>query len=257
MPREPSDAAASALWSAEPLTTADGSLTLYSPRFQQAFRSERGARSEAQAVFVGNSGVEARLLAGLPTRVLEVGLGTATNFALSAAQAIATGTPLAYAVWEREPLPLLAWQLTNLEALAPTELVRALLAARREWGEMRSGSYRFAHGPVTLEVVVATIEALPPADSLALVDAIYLDPFSPEANPEAWAAPLLQRLAGHLAPGGRLVSYSVRGSVRRALADAGLRVEKLAGPIGGKREVLRATNDGAARAQAPAVGDVG
>lgn len=226
------------LWSNEPLATDDGSITLYSPRYQQGFRSRHGARSEAEVVFVRNSGVAARLEAGLATRVLEVGLGAATNFTLSAALALAHGTALHYHVWEQEPLPVHAWQLAQLEQLAPAPLVAALLAARESWGDAQRGRYHFHFAPVTLEVLVAPIQTLPLRTTEALVDAIYLDPFSPEANPEAWTAPLLQRLAGYLASGGRMVSYSVRGSVRRALASAGLQVHKVPGPAGGKREVL-------------------
>ena len=71
-------------------------------------------------------------------------------------------------------------------------------------------------------------------------DAVYLDPVSPEVNRDPWRPAVLAALAARLAPGGALVSYSVRGSVRRALATAGLDVRKVAGPPGGKREVLRA-----------------
>jgi len=40
--------------------------------------------------------------------------------------------------------------------------------------------------------------------------------------------------------GGILVTYSAKGSVRRALQAVGFRVERLPGPPG-KREMLRAT----------------
>jgi tRNA U34 5-methylaminomethyl-2-thiouridine-forming methyltransferase MnmC len=233
------------LWSDAVLATDDGSVTLYSPRFQQTFRSRHGARSEAQVVFVENSGVAARLAARRPTRVLEVGLGAATNFALSAALALAHDTPLAYQVWEIEPLPSAAWRLAQLDALAPAAFVAALLGARERWGEMGAGRYHFHCHTITLEVVVAAIAELGPADTDARFDAIYLDPFSPEANPEAWTPEVLRRLAAHLAPSGRLVSYSVRGDVRRALTAAGLRVQKVPGPAGGKREVLCAERPGA------------
>lgn len=238
VPPRPPPSDSTPLWSASILATDDGSVTLYSPRFQQTFRSRHGARSEAQVVFVENSGVAARLAARRATRVLEVGLGAATNFTLSAALALQHDTPLRYQVWEIEPLPLAAWQLAQLDTLAPAPFVAALLAARESWGEMESGHHHFRHRSVELEVVVAAIADLSPADAAAPFDAIYLDPFSPEANPEAWTPAVLQQLASHLAPGGRLVSYSVRGSVRRALTAAGLQVHKVAGPAGGKREVL-------------------
>lgn len=229
-------------------------------------------------MFLEGSGVEARLAAGRATGVLEIGLGAATNLACTAAAALAAGTPLHYRAWEPEPLPEEALRLANLGALAPQAFVAALLAAREAWGTLALGDVRFLrYGTLELELVVAPIERLLDpafeagvelrldaargADRRAVpeahvrVDAIYLDPFSPEANPEPWSPAVLAALAERLAPGGTLVSYSVRGDVRRALAAAGLQVRKIAGPPGGKREVLRALRpaapDGAPPGDAP------
>jgi tRNA U34 5-methylaminomethyl-2-thiouridine-forming methyltransferase MnmC len=249
------------LWSPEVLTTDDGSPALWSPRYGQAFRSRHGAHSEARHVFLDGSGVAARLAAGRTTRVLEVGLGAATNLACTAAAALAAGTPLHYRAWEPEPLPAEALHLADLGALAPPAFVAALLAVRDAWGALSPGDVRhWSYGSLAFELVVASIDRLlDPAFAAAVerrldaargadrrttpvagaqAHAIYLDPFSPEVNPEPWSPAVLTALAGRLAPGGTLVSYSVRGDVRRALAAAGLHVRKVAGPPGGKREVL-------------------
>ncbi len=260
-PRAPDDA--TALWSPTALLTDDGSPALWSPRYGQAFRSRHGAHAEARHVFVEGSGAAARLAAGRATRVLEVGLGAATNLACTAAAALASGAPLHYRAWEPEPLPAAALRLADLGALAPAPFVAALLAARDAWGAIEHGDVRrWRFATVDLELVVAPIDRLLDpafaadverrlrtplaADGAAAsatdapYDAVYLDPFSPEVNPDAWRPAVLAALAARLAPGGALVSYSVRGSVRRALAAAGLDVRKVAGPPGGKREVLRA-----------------
>jgi len=269
----PTDATggATALWSPVSLTTEDGSPALWSPRYGQAFRSRRGAHSEARHVFANGSGAAARLASGRATRVLEVGLGAATNLACTAAVAWAAGTPLHYRVWEPEPLPAAALRLANLEAIAPAPFVAALLDARDAWGALAPGAvvaWRIA--TISFELVVAPIERLLDADFAGAVerrlrpgpaagraaaapavtpyDAVYLDPFSPEVNPEPWRPAVLAALAERLAPGGVLVSYSVRGGVRRALAAAGLDVRKVAGPAGGKREVLWARRAEAADA---------
>ena len=282
-PGEP--AGGSPLWSRDVLATDDGSPALWSPRYGQAFRSRHGAHSEARHVFLEGSGAAARLAAGRATRVLEVGLGAATNLACTAAAALAAGTPLRYRAWEPEPLPAEALRLADLGALAPAAFVAALLAARDAWDALAPGDVRYwRHGTLELELVVAPIgrmlddafvasmerglvaargadgRATPGADARAdrranraqdvRADVVYLDPFSPEANPEPWAPAVLAALAECLAPGGTLVSYSVRGDVRRALAAAGLEVRKVAGPPGGKREVLLALRP-AAPAAAP------
>jgi tRNA U34 5-methylaminomethyl-2-thiouridine-forming methyltransferase MnmC len=71
-------------------------------------------------------------------------------------------------------------------------------------------------------------------------DAIYFDPFSPDSNPELWTTKIFQQAHSFLKPTGRLVSYCVKSSVRRELAACGFEVHKVAGPLGGKREVLQA-----------------
>jgi tRNA U34 5-methylaminomethyl-2-thiouridine-forming methyltransferase MnmC len=59
-----------------------------------------------------------------------------------------------------------------------------------------------------------------------LAHAILFDPFSPKANPEAWGAELFRRSAALLAPGGRLVTYSVSRAAKDGARAAGLEVEK-------------------------------
>lgn len=59
--------------------------------------------------------------------------------------------------------------------------------------------------------------------------AVYLDPFSPKANPEAWSLPVLLKLRKSLKRGGRLATYSAQGAFRRALREAGFAVHRVPG----------------------------
>lgn len=230
------------LWDGDVVTTEDGSRTLHSPRYGQSFRSRAGAHTEARHVFVAGSGVAARLERGLATAVLEVGLGPATNLGLTAAVAWATRAPLRYVAIEREPLPPAAWRALDPASWMPAPFAAAwvdALAAGIAPGER----LRVAVGPVDATVWRAEAAELARTGALAemgRVDAVYLDPFSPDVDPDGWRPEVLAALAGRLAPGGALVSYSVQGAVRRALAAAGLDVARVPGPTGGKREVLRA-----------------
>lgn len=222
------------------LVTEDGSRTLYSPEYRQTYRSQRGALSEAVGVFLRGSGVEQRLAAGKPSSVLEVGFGTGLNFLVTACQAAASGTPLWYTSLERRlPPGEVLGELAYGELLAPSPLPAELLA----WlcgpaGGATAGRQLFTppSAPhVTLELLIG--DALE-SDFSGPCDAVYLDAFSPNANPEPWQPSFLARLAATLAPGGRLVSYSVSGALRRALGELGLEVSKVRGPPGGKREAL-------------------
>lgn len=219
----------------EPFTSADGSRSLRSQRYGEPYRSRHGARNESWHVFVAGSGVAARLAAGQPTTVLELGLGTARNLGASAAVALAFGTPLRYVACEHDLLPADAWASQEPDALGPPRFRDALLAARRGWATSEGRRHTLRVGPVQLEVQLG--DAREAAWPVAL-DAVYLDAFSPAVNPELWTEVVLQRVAASLAAGGSVVSYCVQGRVRRRLVAAGLEVERRPGPPGGKREVL-------------------
>jgi tRNA U34 5-methylaminomethyl-2-thiouridine-forming methyltransferase MnmC len=93
-------------------------------------------------------------------------------------------------------------------------------------------------GDVTLQILQGDArDTLPAWDGLA--DAAYLDGFSPAKNPEMWEPALLQAVARKLAPGATLATYTAAGHVRRALADAGLTVERRPG-FGTKRHMTAA-----------------
>lgn len=231
------------LWDGRVVATGDGSLTVHSPRFGQGFRSRSGARAEAHHVFVEGSGVGPRLRRGDPTAVLEVGLGAGTNLGLTVAAAWASGAPLRYLAIEREPLPPEAWRALDLAAWVPAPFAVAWLAAVDRWAATPSAAFGVELPGVRVDVHVADVGALAAHGALAAfgpVAAVYLDPFSPDVDPEAWRPEVLAALTAALAPGGVLATYSVQGAVRRSLAALGLEVEKRPGPPGGKREVLRA-----------------
>lgn len=71
-------------------------------------------------------------------------------------------------------------------------------------------------------------------------DVVYYDAFSPKVQPHLWTEEVLGRFYKALRPGGMLVTYCVKGTVKRALRASGFRIERLPGPPG-KREMLRAT----------------
>ena len=80
----------------------------------------------------------------------------------------------------------------------------------------------------------------PPGPPTETYDVVYFDAFAPEKQPSMWAGPLFDRLYASLSEGGILTTYCAKGIVRRMLQAAGFHVERLPGPPGGKREILRA-----------------
>lgn len=219
-----------------PILTADGTRTLHSERYGQTFASHRGALTESRHVFLEGSGVAARLREGREARVLEVGFGTGLNFLLTADVALSTRTPLHYMALEHTLLD--ADMVRTLEYDAYLEcpaLLDAYLEARATLSQ-ESEPFSFVFGDVNLTLLLgeATAQSLPTAS----FDAVYQDAFSPDVNPELWDGAFLRKLYDALEEGGNLVTYCVKGEVRRRLAALGFSVEKRPGPPGGKREML-------------------
>ena len=76
-------------------------------------------------------------------------------------------------------------------------------------------------------------------DEVNFFDLIYFDAFGARVQPDLWSEAVFQIMYNALKPKGVLVTYSAKGSVRRAMQSVGFLVEKLPGPPG-KREMLRA-----------------
>ena len=75
---------------------------------------------------------------------------------------------------------------------------------------------------------------------IAAFDLIYFDAFGAQNQPELWTEEIFLKMYKAIKKQGVLVTYSAKGSVRRAMQAVGFSVERLPGPPG-KREMLRAT----------------
>ena len=89
----------------------------------------------------------------------------------------------------------------------------------------------------TLHKIHGRLEDFTPQDDA--YDLVYFDAFGPDVQPELWNEEIFNKLGKGLPAGGILVTYSVKGTVVRALRSADFQAEKLPGPPG-KRHILRA-----------------
>jgi len=214
------------------ILTPDGSRTAWSARFGEAYGSRHGAAAQARHVFVEGSGTH---LSAAP-RVLEVGFGLGVNFRATLADVARRQVPLAYLAYEFDPAPAEILHAVAEGGEGSEHPAWAALLAG--WGQAEPLTVQGEHVSLTVHFEDVRAACLPTGWATAL----YLDGFSPAHNPDVWKPELAARLAGALAPGGILATYSAAGHVRRALASAGLRVEKRPGPPG-KREHLRAVRE--------------
>ena len=84
-----------------------------------------------------------------------------------------------------------------------------------------------------------TLPALEPGERF---DAVFLDPFSPGADPALWEPSFLNEVAARMRAGSWLSTYSSAFRVRLALARAGLRVGR-GGRVGAKASGTLASPD--------------
>lgn len=222
--------------------TADGSNTLYVPQLDEHYHSVKGAFTESQHIFIDmglrhfiDMGVEGDCSPVAAVRVFEVGFGTGLNTFLTLLEAEDMRCPIHYTTVERYPLPASLWQ----ELQYPAWVGRGHLA---EFTALHQAPWE-ADVAVTPHFTLHKIEGdftrMQGGD--ASFDVIYFDAFAPEKQPEMWSQAIFDDLFRHLSPGGILTTYCAKGVVRRMLQAAGFVVERLAGPPGGKREILRGT----------------
>lgn len=210
--------------------TADGSATLYVPMLDEHYHSVKGAGTESQHIFI-EMGMRHALTAeregNVALRIFEVGFGTGLNALLALEEAERTGVSVDYTAVELYPL---TWDEVAPLGYSDHPLFRCLHeAAWEEWVQL-TPYFR-------LKKLQADLLAL----ALPEADVVFYDAFSPEKQPELWSEALFVRLHEALPQGAVLTTYCAKGEVRRRLQRAGFLVERLPGPPGGKREILRAT----------------
>jgi tRNA U34 5-methylaminomethyl-2-thiouridine-forming methyltransferase MnmC len=212
--------------------TADGSHSVELPGQNLSYHSRHGAIRESEHVFI-RAGL-LRLMDMLPGKepvnVLEIGFGTGLNAFLTALRAGTSGRQIRYTAIEKFPLEEIETSQLNYPAiLGSPEIFRAIHAAA--WNQMQAITPFFE-----LEKIrCAVSDFISPANH----HLVYFDAFDPAAQPEIWTEEIFRKMYDCMLPSALLVTYSSKGSVRRALQQAGFSVEKLPGPQG-KREIVRA-----------------
>ena len=227
---------------AQPVKTTDGSLTLFSNHYQETYHSIHGAETESRHIFLEASGVADRLRSGKPTRVLEIGFGLGLNCLLTADLAAQYQARLKFTSVENDLISAKKLQSLNYQGILETaELEKQLVCALANYQSLKSntGSTKSLHIELSKDIGLDLLlgDGSKMKIPLAQFDAIYLDAFSPDNNPECWSFSFLKSLHASLRQTGILTTYSAKGVIRRRLQDVGFTVQKHPGPPG-KREFL-------------------
>lgn len=208
--------------------------TPQSPRFGDLYRTRGldglGGLEQARHVFLHGCGLPEGWRNRPTFTLLETGFGLGLNFlATWAAWRADPARPHLLHYVATEAYPVSADDLRRSAAPWP-ELARLADALAEGWWGLLPGTHRIRldGGQVLITLGVADSAAWL-ANQRFLADAIFLDGFDPERNPEMWGAPLMEQLARHAHPGAPVATWTVARVVRDGLAHAGFQVKKTQG----------------------------
>lgn len=213
-------------------TTADGSRTLYIPEIDEHYHSIKGARTESQHIFIC-LGLQHCTLPSL--HVLEIGFGTGLNAFLTLQEAECSKRKIHYTGIERNPL---TWETIEALEYSPNPLFKEIHTSAWNQDIYLTSSFTLNKKK---EDFTSLFQSSLNVQAVPAPDIIYFDAFAPDKQPEMWSQELFNKLYVILNDQGILTTYCSKGNVRRMLQAAGFTVERLPGPPGGKREVLRGT----------------
>ncbi|KQY89845.1 tRNA (5-methylaminomethyl-2-thiouridine)(34)-methyltransferase MnmD [Brevundimonas sp. Root1423] len=229
-----------------------------SGRFDDVYFSREDGLAETRAVFLTGCGLPGAWAGRHRFTVAELGFGTGLNITalleLWRREGPADGRLHVFSV---EGFPLGRNEAARALSAWP-ELAEAAEALLAVWPEPTPGYHRLdlPGFNAVLDLAVGEVErAL--AQWTGRADAWFLDGFAPSTNPAMWSDAVMDGIAARSAPGARVATFTVAGSVRRALAERGFEVAKRPGH-GRKRERLEAWLPGMADEPAiPSVAIVG
>lgn len=233
---------------------ADG--TPVSSVYGDVYHSTHGGLQQARHVFLGGNALPQRWQGRRRFTLLETGFGLGLSF-------LAT-----WQAWRDDPArcerlhfistelhPFSRDDLAVLHAQWPelADLSAQLLDA---WPPLTHGFHHLLldQGRVTLTLLFGdahdTLQQL-----VGTADAIYLDGFAPQKNPQLWSPQVLERLTRHAAADATLASWCVAGEVRSALKALGWTLRKQPG-YGHKWQMLSGCRAGSRAADSAPAGAI-
>ena len=216
------------------ITTADGSKTIQIEDWNEQYHSIHGAYQEAVHVFIKH-GLQYMIKLGEtfePISILEIGFGTGLNAMLTFQEAQKLDVSINYVGVEAYPVSQDEINQLEYQALFVTENQTFLNMHEQKWEVPHSLGPNF-----NLTKRQQFFQEITDTNTF---DLIYFDAFGARVQPDLWTEAIFFKMYQALKPQGVLVTYSAKGSARRAMQAVGFEVARLPGPPG-KREMLRAS----------------
>lgn len=219
----------------EIIITSDGSTTIHLPDWDEQYHSKHGAIQEAKHVFIKHGlnhfchSDEFAEHSRSEVSILEIGFGTGLNCFITFLE---TDKSINYVGVEAYPV--------SEEEIKKLNYVAELNAEKHQtiFDAIHSISWEEKHQILKDFSLTKRKQFFSEIEDKNSFDIIYFDAFGARVQPELWTEAIFKKMYNALKLNGILVTYSAKGSVRRALQSVGFTVERLEGPPG-KREMLR------------------
>lgn len=226
----------------EIIITADGSTTIHLPEWNEQYHSKHGAIQEAYHVFIKH-GLhyfrQSNVHEDSVTSILEIGLGTGLNAIITLLEAIKLDIKIDYVGVEAYPVPM-----DEVLKLNYTKALNLNKSCENLFKTLHEISWEKQHEIDPGFLLTKQNKFFKNIEDKDKYNIIYFDAFGARVQPELWTEAIFKKMFNALKNNGLLVTYSAKGSVRRAMQSVGFKVEKLPGPPG-KREMLRAAKHSA------------
>ena len=217
------------------VTTNDGSKTLQIEDWNEHYHSIHGALQESRHVYI-QAGLDHYLSINkgqTSLKVLEAGFGTGLNALLTSLWAQDKTTQVDYFALEAYPLLEEEIEALDYHNVIEEEHVKDTFDKLHtaKWGELVS-----IHPMFQLNKQHCFFSEANFKDQM---DIVFYDAFGPRTQPELWTKDIFKVFYKALKPGGIFVTYSVKGTAKRAMQTVGFNVDIIEGPPG-KRHMMRA-----------------
>jgi tRNA U34 5-methylaminomethyl-2-thiouridine-forming methyltransferase MnmC len=213
----------------EIIISEDGSHSLFVPELNEHYHSVHGAITESLHIFIK----EGLMKCNLPVvTILEIGFGTGLNALNTKKAAEKSGQMISYYGVEKYPLRAKEWEKFNYARQLPG-------VSKEEWRILHCSDWNKWMAISQFFRLFKDLNDAVSFETKEMFDLVYYDAFSPDAQPHLWSEEQFNKIYRLMNPSSTLMTYSVKGSVKRALKSTGFSIEKLPGPKG-KREILRA-----------------
>ncbi len=231
------------------ITTADGSKTIQIEDWNEQYHSIHGATQEAKHVFIKHG-----LLFLYSTQnekphvchseqsdeslntisILEIGFGTGLNALVTLLESEKLHTKINYLGVEAYPI--------SSNEISELNYAENLSVDKNLFSKIHACTWEKPCA-ITLNFLLTKQQKFfKDISEINTYNLIYFDAFGARVQPELWTEAIFKIMYTALKDNGILVTYSAKGSVRRAMQSVGFTVERLPGPPG-KREMLRACKE--------------